>query len=103
MCGICGIAAADGHADVEALHAMSAQLVHRGPDSGGEHVDREIALGARRLSIIDLAGGDQPIASEDGAVVVVQSGESYNYPELRLELERARRVFHTSRDPEPHC
>jgi asparagine synthase (glutamine-hydrolysing) len=102
MCGICGIASADGHADVEALRAMSAQLVHRGPDSGGEHVDREIALGARRLSIIDLAGGDQPIANEDGSVVVVQNGEIYNYPELREELARAGHVFHTRSDTEVH-
>jgi asparagine synthase (glutamine-hydrolysing) len=102
MCGICGIASADGHADVDALRAMSAQLVHRGPDSGGEHLDREVALGARRLSIIDLAGGDQPIESEDGAVVVVQNGEIYNYPELRLELERAGHSFRTHSDTEAH-
>jgi len=100
MCGICGIAATDGHADVEALRAMSRQLVHRGPDSSGEHVDREIALGSRRLSIIDLAGGDQPIANEDGSVVVVQNGEIYNYPELREELQRAGHVFRTHSDTE---
>ena len=100
MCGICGIAAADGHADVEALRAMSAQLVHRGPDSAGEHVDREVALGSRRLSIIDLEGGDQPIANEDGSVVVVQNGEIYNYPELREELQRAGHTFRTHSDTE---
>ncbi|HEY2355173.1 MAG TPA: asparagine synthase (glutamine-hydrolyzing) [Gaiellaceae bacterium] len=102
MCGICGIATADGHADVEALRAMSAQLVHRGPDSGGEHVDREVALGARRLSIIDLSGGDQPIANEDGSVVVIQNGEIYNYPELRDELARAGHAFRTHSDTEVH-
>src|SRR5258706_15789654 len=100
MCGICGIASADGHADVEALRAMSAQLVHRGPDSAGEHVDREVALGSRGLSIIDLAGGDQPIANEDGTVVVVQNGEIYNYPELRDELARAGHAFRTHSDTE---
>src|SRR6478609_12236915 len=100
MCGICGIATADGHADVEALRAMSAQLVHRGPDSGGEHIDREVALGSRRLSIIDLAGGDQPIANEDGSVVVVQNGEIYNYPQLRDELERAGHRFRAHCDTE---
>jgi asparagine synthase (glutamine-hydrolysing) len=100
MCGICGIATADGHADVEALRAMSAQLVHRGPDAHGEHVDREVALGSRRLSIIDLAGGDQPIANEDGTVVVLQNGEIYNYPELREELTRAGHAFRTHSDTE---
>src|SRR5579862_5345262 len=100
MCGICGIATADGHADVEALRAMSAQLVHRGPDSAGEHLDREIALGSRRLSIIDLAGGDQPIANEDGSVVVVQNGEIYNYRELMRELERAGHTFRSRSDTE---
>jgi asparagine synthase (glutamine-hydrolysing) len=102
MCGICGIATADGHADVDALRAMSAQLVHRGPDSGGEHVDREVALDSRRLSIIDLVGGDQPIANEDGSVVVVQNGEIYNYPELRDELLRAGHTFRTHSDTEVH-
>src|SRR5437763_14206070 len=102
MCGICGIASADRHADVEALRAMSAQLVHRGPDSAVEHVDRESALGSRRLSIIDLAGGDQPIANEDGSVVVVQNGETYNFPELRDELERAGHAFRTHSDTEAH-
>ena len=79
---------------------MSAALVHRGPDSAGEHLDGPVALASRRLSIIDLAGGDQPIASEDGSCVVVQNGEIYNYPELRLELERAGHRFHTHSDTE---
>jgi asparagine synthase (glutamine-hydrolysing) len=100
MCGICGIATPEKRADVETLRAMSAQLVHRGPDSGGEHVDREVALAARRLSIIDLEHGDQPIANEDGSVVVVQNGEIYNYPELRRELEQAGHVLRTRSDTE---
>ncbi len=100
MCGICGIATADGHADVEALRSMSEQLVHRGPDSSGQHVDGPVALAARRLAIIDLEGGDQPIANEDGSVVVVQNGEIYNYPELRRELEGAGHVFRTRSDTE---
>lgn len=88
MCGICGIASREGAPDAERLAAMSAALVHRGPDSGGEHFDGPVALGARRLSIIDLAGGDQPITNEDGSIVVVQNGEIYNYRELRADLER---------------
>src|SRR2546426_946432 len=67
---------------------MSATLVHRGPDSFGEFSDGNIALAARRLSIIDLETGDQPIANEDGTLHVVQNGEIYNYRELRRELER---------------
>ncbi len=81
---------------------MSASLVHRGPDSGGEYADGPVALAARRLSIIDLVGGDQPMASEDGSCVVVQNGEIYNYPELRRELEREGHVFRTHCDTEIH-
>jgi asparagine synthase (glutamine-hydrolysing) len=79
---------------------MSDLLVHRGPDSAGEHADGEIALAARRLSILDLAHGDQPIANEDGSCVVVQNGEIYNYPELRRELERAGHELRTRCDTE---
>src|SRR5436853_5251312 len=81
---------------------MSDLLVHRGPDSAGEHVDGRIALAARRLSIIDLEHGDQPIANEDGSCVVVQNGEIYNYPELRRELERDGHTFRTNCDTEVH-
>ena len=100
MCGICGIATTHGVADVETLRSMSAQLAHRGPDSAGEHVDGGIALAARRLSILDLEHGDQPIANEDGTCVVVQNGEIYNYPELRRELERAGHQLRTRCDTE---
>src|SRR5436853_1289195 len=99
MCGICGIAGAPDRARLE---RMSAALVHRGPDSAGEHVDGNVALAARRLSIIDLAGGDQPISNEDGSCTVVQNGEIYNYPELRDELERQGHGFRTSCDTEVH-
>src|SRR5204863_5879287 len=102
MCGICGIAATAGAPDRERLEAMSRTLVHRGPDSGGEHLDGPVALAARRLSIIDLAGGDQPIASADGSLVVVQNGEIYNFPELRRELERDGHTFRTNCDTEVH-
>ena len=79
---------------------MADLLAHRGPDSGGEHLDGPVALAARRLSIIDLAHGDQPIPSEDGSCVVVQNGEIYNSPELRRALERSGHAFHTRCDTE---
>jgi asparagine synthase (glutamine-hydrolysing) len=100
MCGICGIASSHGHADLDRIAAMSATLVHRGPDSFGEYVDGPVAIAARRLSIIDLETGDQPIANEDGTIHVVQNGELYNYRELRHELERAGHRFRTSGDTE---
>jgi asparagine synthase (glutamine-hydrolysing) len=100
VCGICGIAEASGAADPARLAAMSATLVHRGPDSEGSYLDGPVGLAARRLSIIDLETGDQPIANEDGSVHVVQNGEIYNYRELRTELERAGHRFRTRSDTE---
>jgi asparagine synthase (glutamine-hydrolysing) len=100
MCGICGIASTNGSAVTDRVAAMSATLVHRGPDSFGEFGDGDIALAARRLSIIDLETGDQPIANEDGMLHVVQNGEIYNYRELRRELERAGHRFRTRGDTE---
>jgi asparagine synthase (glutamine-hydrolysing) len=100
MCGICGVVSASGSVDPERLGAMSATLVHRGPDSAGEVFDGPAALAARRLSIIDLETGDQPIANEDGTLHVVQNGEIYNYRELRAELERAGHAFRTQGDTE---
>jgi asparagine synthase (glutamine-hydrolysing) len=100
MCGICGVVSANGSADPERVARMSATLVHRGPDSAGEFADGTVALAARRLSIIDLETGDQPIANEDGTLHVVQNGELYNYRELRRELERAGHRFRTHGDTE---
>jgi asparagine synthase (glutamine-hydrolysing) len=100
VCGIAGIAARSGAIDPERLRAMSGTLVHRGPDSDGMHVDGPVGLAARRLSIIDLETGDQPIANEDGTVHVVQNGEIYNYRELRPGLERAGHRFSTRSDTE---
>jgi asparagine synthase (glutamine-hydrolysing) len=99
MCGICGIAS-NRAVDPGRLEAMSATLVHRGPDSDGAFVDAGIGLAARRLSIIDLAHGDQPLANEDGTVTVVQNGEIYNHEALRAELERAGHRFATRCDTE---
>jgi len=102
MCGICGIATARGAVDRDRLRRMSETLIHRGPDSEGTHVEGGIGLAARRLAIIDLSAGDQPIANEDGSVVVVQNGELYNYRELMRELERAGHRFRTHCDTEVH-
>jgi asparagine synthase (glutamine-hydrolysing) len=95
MCGICGIASSDGSVDRDRLAAMSETLRHRGPDSEGVFVEGGAGLAARRLAIIDLETGDQPISNEDGTCVVVQNGEIYNHAELRRELERAGHRFRT--------
>jgi asparagine synthase (glutamine-hydrolysing) len=100
MCGICGIASSRGPIDPERLRRMSETLYHRGPDSEGRHIDGAVGIAARRLAIIDLTGGDQPISNEDGSVVVVQNGEIYNYRELMHELERAGHRFRTRCDTE---
>jgi asparagine synthase (glutamine-hydrolysing) len=100
VCGICGIASTGGAVDPARLAAMSATLAHRGPDSDGSHLDDGVGLAARRLAIIDLETGDQPIANENGRVHVVQNGEIYNYRELRTELDRAGHRFSTHGDTE---
>src|SRR3954452_24385057 len=100
MCGICGIASAQAPLDIDRLRAMSQTLYHRGPDSEGMHTDERVGIAARRLAIIDLTGGDQPIANEDGTVVVVQNGEIYNYRDLSHELKRAGHEFRTGSDTE---
>jgi len=100
MCGIAGFVALTGRpADPARLARMIATLRHRGPDDTGLAVDGPAALAAARLSIIDVAGGHQPIAV-DGGITVVQNGEIYNYVELRDELHAAGRAFHTSSDTE---
>ena len=100
MCGICGIVSSAGRADPERLARMSATLVHRGPDSDGAFVEGPVGLAARRLAIIDLETGDQPLANEDSTIHVVQNGELYNYRELRAELERAGHRFRSHGDTE---
>src|SRR6266511_2035772 len=101
MCGICGLVALNGsEVDATPLAAMSESLRHRGPDSEGSVVDGPVALAARRLSIIDLEGGDQPVGNEDGSVKIVQNGEIYNYRELRAGLERRGHRFSTQSDTE---
>ncbi len=101
MCGICGRVSLDGTpVDRRVLHEMNSTLVHRGPDSDGVAVDGGAGLAARRLAIIDLETGDQPLTNEDGTVVVVQNGEIYNYAELRAGLVARGHTFRTSGDTE---
>ena len=102
MCGIAGVVSFGGGEPPteELLRAMCDQIVHRGPDDHGCDVCDGVGLGMRRLSIIDLAGGHQPIFNEDGTVRVVYNGEIYNYRELRHELEERGHRFRTASDTE---
>jgi len=101
MCGITGIYSSKGlPIDRETLRGMTDQLAHRGPDGEGFHVAAGIGLGHRRLSIIDLGGGAQPISNEDGSIVIVFNGEIYNFIELRDELLRQGHRFKTHSDTE---
>src|SRR5204863_4322556 len=104
VCGIAGIHAPGNHADPRVVAAMVARLVHRGPDGGGFHDAPGIALGMRRLAIIDPEGGDQPLRSEDGEIVAVFNGELYNHTELRAGLERRGHRLRSNSDGEviPH-
>jgi asparagine synthase (glutamine-hydrolysing) len=101
MCGICGIFDLNGNPiNGTVLDRMTDVIRHRGPDGDGRFVDREIGLGHRRLSIIDLGGGAQPIGNEDGKLQIVFNGEIYNFVELRVELEAAGHRFKTKSDTE---
>ena len=100
MCGFVGFT---GHVenDERVLKAMMDRIVHRGPDMGGTHIKDGVALGFRRLSILDLTeAGAQPMGNEDGSVFVVFNGEIYNFQELRAELEAAGHTFHCDADTE---
>lgn len=102
MCGIAGIATRDGlrHADPSLVDRMLRSLAHRGPDDQYQRGDARAMLGARRLSIIDLEGGRQPLADESGLILASQNGEIYNYVELRRELERTGHQFTSRGDTE---
>ena len=101
MCGIAGMIARPGDAvTAEQVRRMTDTIVHRGPDDEGIHVRGNVGLGMRRLSIIDLSGGHQPIYNEDRSVAVVFNGEIYNFQELRQELESHGHQFHTHSDTE---
>ena len=99
MCGIAGFAGIPGLGEAE-LRGMCGAMVHRGPDDEGWMLAPPVGLGMRRLSIIDLGGGHQPIGNEDGTVRVVFNGEIYNYRELRRDLERRGHRFRTDTDTE---
>src|SRR5512132_3965902 len=99
MCGICGKYSPAG-VEPQHLNQMLDSLAHRGPDDSGSYVRGRIGLGSRRLSIIDLQSGRQPISNEDSTVWVVYNGEIYNYPDLRAQLESRGHSFRTNSDTE---
>src|SRR5271168_1643076 len=101
MCGIAGFVNRPGQAaDRVIVERMTATLAHRGPDGDGFYCDGPVALGHRRLSIIDVAGGAQPMSNEDGSIWVSYNGELYNEPELRKELEAKHHRYRTTCDTE---
>ena len=99
MCGICGKYSASG-VKTEEINAMLDTIVHRGPDDSGRYVKANIGLGSRRLSIIDLETGNQPISNENGTIWVIYNGEIYNYQTLRMQLEEKGHQFRTHSDTE---
>ncbi|MFM8395723.1 MAG: asparagine synthetase B family protein, partial [Acidobacteriota bacterium] len=102
MCGICGLAGFEGK-DRAAIERMMGTLIHRGPDDAGQYdlPELELSLGHRRLSVIDLsARGRQPMANEDGTVIISFNGEIYNHPELKAQLNPARHHFQSGTDTE---
>ncbi|MEJ7849710.1 MAG: asparagine synthase (glutamine-hydrolyzing) [Pyrinomonadaceae bacterium] len=109
MCGIAGWVNLGANKDSQdhseaVLHSMCERITHRGPDSEGLWLDDGVALGMRRLSVIDLHTGEQPVYSEDREVVVIMNGELYNYREVRADLEKLGHKFETQTDTEilPH-
>jgi len=102
MCGIAGIVHCQGLGDVDRglLRRMTTRLAHRGPDGEGFHFEPGVGLGHRRLAIIDLNTGDQPMFSDDGAVAIVFNGEIYNFRDLRRELEGLGHRFRSQSDTE---
>lgn len=102
MCGICGIVSKKGinQANIDSIHQMNKHLIHRGPDGEGLFTDDYAAFAMRRLSIIDLHGGWQPLHNEDGSLILIANGEIYNYIELRRELEENGHYFSTKSDCE---
>src|SRR5438477_4528964 len=108
MCGITGWINLSPSGDKDhteaVLHSMCETIFHRGPDSEGIWMDDTVALGMRRLSIIDLKTGDQPVFNADHSIVAMQNGELYNYRDVRVNLEKKGHRFKTQTDTEiiPH-
>jgi len=100
MCGIAGIISESQRVDAETIHRMCETLVHRGPDDEGIYVEAGCGIGIRRLSVIDVAGGHQPVFNEDRSICTVFNGEIYNFGELRKELESCQHKFRTNSDTE---
>lgn len=101
MCGFCGFSdKTKKNEKKKIIKDMADRIIHRGPDSDGYYVDDNIALGFRRLSIIDLKGGNQPLYNEDKSIVIMFNGEIYNFKELRSELEKNNHKFKTNSDTE---
>ncbi|MGH9470500.1 MAG: asparagine synthetase B family protein [Terriglobia bacterium] len=102
MCGICGIFNCFSGAPVEAerLKRSTDAMAHRGPDDAGHYYDGSVGLGNRRLSVIDLAGGHQPLSNEDGSLWITFNGEIYNYRELRAQMITRGHRFRTASDTE---
>jgi asparagine synthase (glutamine-hydrolysing) len=101
MCGIAGVLRLrSGQVEVNRLRAMADAIAHRGPDDEGFYTEGPIGFGFRRLAIVDLAGGHQPMTSEDGQITILVNGEIYNFPELRHQLEGLGHKFHTNSDSE---
>lgn len=102
MCGICGIVKTSEGEPISPLllSSMLQTIIHRGPDDEGIHIEKNVALGTRRLSIIDLERGHQPLANEDRSIWVSHNGEVYNFPSLREELKGRGHIFTTKTDTE---
>ncbi|MCP2620100.1 asparagine synthase (glutamine-hydrolyzing) [Candidatus Aminicenantes bacterium AC-334-K16] len=102
MCGFCGLIHPHGLSPPEKslLQAMTRTIIHRGPDDEGFYLDEQTGLGARRLSIIDLEHGHQPLSNEDGSIWIAYNGEVYNFPELKKELQAKGHKFKTRTDTE---
>lgn len=100
MCGICGVISKEAHLDANTVSRMNLRLMHRGPDGEGEYTDPHLMMSMRRLSIIDITTGSQPLYNEDHSLILIANGEVYNYIELRAQLEKKGHQFITKSDCE---